>query len=31
VVEMHDHGFAQHIVEGADTGELGQFGLREFQ
>ena len=30
-VEMHDHGFAQHVVEGADAAQLGQFGLRELE
>jgi hypothetical protein len=30
---MHDHGLAQHIVEGVggDADEIGQFGMREFQ
>ena len=30
-VEMHDHGFAQHVIEGADAAQLGQFGMRELE
>ncbi len=31
VVEMHDHGFAQHVVEGADAAQFRQFGMRELE
>src|SRR6478736_4122544 len=32
-VQMHDHGFAQHIVKTArgNAAQIGQFGRREFQ